>query len=90
MADLDSRHQAAELATALRSVLATIGQTGADHVFAVEKAQEALARFRPDGPDLTLELQGAAALILYRLNELPRQRIHQALAESRLGTCGRS
>ena len=82
MADLDSRHQAAELASALRSVLATIDEHGADHVFAVKKAQEALARFRPDGPDLTLELQGAAALLLYRLNEVPRHTVHQALAEA--------
>jgi hypothetical protein len=37
---------------------------------------------RPDGPDLTLELQRAAALILYRLNELPRQRSHEAPAEA--------
>jgi hypothetical protein len=49
VADLDSRYQAAELAGALRLVLATIDQNGADHVFAVQKAQEALARYRSDG-----------------------------------------
>jgi hypothetical protein len=79
VADLDSRHQAAELATALRSVLLTLDGNGADHVTAVQRARETIARYRPDGPDLTVELQGAASLLLYRLNEVPRAFLHPAV-----------
>jgi hypothetical protein len=79
VADPDACHQAAELASALESVLLTLDGTGAEHVTAIHRAKDALARYRPDGPDLTVELQGAASLLLYRLNELPRRSLHPAL-----------
>jgi hypothetical protein len=80
--DLDARHQAAELADALRTVVRYAQQLDANGVLAVRKAEEALARYRSDGSDLTIELQCAAALMLYRLNEVPRQFLYAAVVEA--------
>ena len=58
----------------------TLDGTGADHVSAIFSGPKTLWRgSRPDGPDLTIELQGAASLLLYRLNEVPRRSLHPAL-----------
>ena len=80
--DLAARHQAAELAGALRLVLMAWGQNGGDATSAVRGAREVLERYQPEGPDLTVELQAAASLMLYRLNEVPRGCLHAAVVEA--------
>jgi hypothetical protein len=87
--DLDARHQAAELADALRSALRHVPQLDANGVLAARQAEEALGRYRPDGPDLTVELQGAAALLLYGSTRFRGSTSTRRWSRLR-GTCGRS